>query len=256
MLNSCSIFRVVFTVSWYTMGWGFMQTPSAGWQLRSGCHLPDQVVTTLLLNSSVSVDGFSMTIRWRSGGHVSLTSNSSFGQFIYFIFLSIWHGVFLVCRYKCDTHLIPPKLCSNSRSRIWVEWGGIAGVNRRGKNWDPNTSYRLRRLYHLEMSVLRRHAACKKGKSYSCLLVAHGNSCFHKFTYFLYKRSKKKKANKNKQNYIFLWFSPHSGSPFSLSLHLLMSAWLSGWNPASYWPVHQPRQDWRREVNRSNGILF
>lgn len=51
-------------------------------------------------------------------------------------------------------HVTDPKPAvqhSNGRSRTR---GGIAGVNRWGKTYYPNTSYRLRRLYHLEMSVL------------------------------------------------------------------------------------------------------
>lgn len=42
------------------------------------------------------------------------------------------------------------------------------------------------------------------------------------------------------------------GSPFSPSLPPATSASFSGWNPASSWPNHRPRPDWRRTGKRSD----
>lgn len=40
-------FPVLFLTSVCSMGWGLTRALLAGWQLRSGCHLTDQVVTKL-----------------------------------------------------------------------------------------------------------------------------------------------------------------------------------------------------------------
>lgn len=88
-----------------------------------------------------------------------------FGNLFYCLFFflrdmeSSWSaGTLFIENDKCDTpsSVIPSKLCSNSRSRIWVEWEDGKGKEigkAIEKEWCQNKSYRLIRLYHLEMSV-------------------------------------------------------------------------------------------------------
>lgn len=81
-------FPVVFSALWCSMGWGLMWAPLTSWQLRSGCHLTDQVVTTPLLYSILQVsqrlllpvlisvlqakeDVLGKIITWPIGSHVS-----------------------------------------------------------------------------------------------------------------------------------------------------------------------------------------
>lgn len=112
---------------------------------RPGCDSILQVSQRLLLSALISVlqakaGVLSETIRWSIGGHVSSRSHliQVFVQLILlsvFLFLCLWGtGINLsVWTYwsaggfykndKCDTYLMPPKLCRRSGSRSRVEWG-------------------------------------------------------------------------------------------------------------------------------------
>ena len=66
------------------------------------------------------------------------------------LFLSFVKSTGAFYKIVSDTYLIPPKVCSRSGSRM----GGSGGESDMGR--DNETNKRLRRLHHLEMSVLRR----------------------------------------------------------------------------------------------------